>query len=53
MEKEVTLAEVLALATPGNPVINKTGNKIDFADGTTYAKDFFTKKYHKVKSTIL
>lgn len=34
-------------------VINNAGNKIEFSDGTTYAKDFRTGLYHKVKIFVL
>ena len=34
-------------------IISNAGNKIEFSDGTTYAKDFRTGLYHKVKNFIL
>jgi hypothetical protein len=49
----MTENEVLELATLENPIINKTGNKIEFKDGTTYAKDFRTGLYRKVKNYML
>lgn len=49
----MTENEVLQLATKENPVINNAGNKIEFKDGTTYAKDFRTGLYKKVKNYML
>ena len=49
----MTEEQVLELATPKNPVINNAGNKIEFKDGTTYARDFRTGLYHKVKIFVL
>ena len=34
-------------------VINDAGNKIEFSNGDTYAKDFQTGLYHKVKTFVL
>lgn len=44
--------EVLALATNANPVINATSNKIEFVDGTTYARESFG-FWRRVKSSVL
>lgn len=49
----MTENEVLSLETEENPIINKAGNKIEFKDGTTYAKDFRTGLYKKVKNYML
>ena len=49
----MTEEQVLELATAKNPVINNAGNKIEFKDGTTYARDFRTGLYHKVKIFVL
>ena len=49
----MTKDQVLELATAKNPVINNAGNKIEFKDGTTYAKDFRTGLYYKVKIFVL
>ena len=49
----MTRDEVLALATSENPVINNTGNKIEFADGTCYAISLPSNKFHKVKTYTL
>ncbi|HBO50051.1 MAG TPA: hypothetical protein DD619_04625 [Alphaproteobacteria bacterium] len=44
---------VLDMATETNPVINNAGNKIEFKDGVTFARDFRTNKYRKIKNFIL
>lgn len=49
----MTENEVLSLETEENPIINNAGNKIEFKDGTTYAKDFRTGLYRKVKNYML
>lgn len=49
----MTESQVLELATIENPVINNAGNKIEFKDGTTYAKDIFSGLYRKVKIFVL
>lgn len=49
----MTEDQVLELATAKNPVINNAGNKIEFKNGTTYAKDFRTGLYHKIKIFVL
>lgn len=48
----MTREEVLALASEDNPIVNATGNKIEFADGTTYARESFG-IYRKVKNYTL
>lgn len=45
----MTESEVMALATAENPVISNAGNKIEFKDGTCYAKRVPEMKYYKVK----
>ena len=49
----MTEKQVLELATATNPVINNAGNKIEFKDGTTYAKDSHTGLYRKVRIFVL
>lgn len=39
MNTRYTKAEVMAMVTGANPVINYTANRIEFADGTCYATD--------------
>lgn len=36
---------ILDMATAENPIINKTANKIEFKDGTKFAKDYRLNKY--------
>lgn len=50
MEKEKLIEEK---KTCGFHIINDAGNKIEFSDGTTYAKDFRTGLYRKVKNFVL
>lgn len=45
----MTKEEVYALATVENPIINDSGNKIEFANGDVYAKQSITNLYRKVK----
>lgn len=45
----MTREEVYALATIENPIINDSGNKIEFANGEVYAKQSITNLYCKVK----
>lgn len=45
----MTREEVLALATEENYVVNNTGNKIEFADGTCYAMRMPGHDWHRVK----
>lgn len=49
MKKE----DVIKLATTENPIINLTGNKIEFANGDVYAKDSATGLYYKAKIYVL
>lgn len=50
----MTKKEILALATKQNRVINVTPIKIEFEDGSVYAKSFLSKdEYHKVKAFTL
>lgn len=41
-QNEMTKNDVLALATTENPIINNSGNKIEFANGEVYAKQSIT-----------
>lgn len=50
---KVDEACVLDMETETNPVINNAGNKIEFKDGTTFAKDFSLNKYRRVKNFVL
>ena len=46
----MTKKEVLSLATEQNRVINVAPNKIEFEDGSVYAKNLISKdEYRKVK----
>lgn len=49
----MTREQVLALATDENPVINNTGNKIEFKDGTCYAIQMPYGTFRKVKCFTL
>lgn len=44
---------VLDMATKENPIINNAGNKIEFKNGTTFAKDFHTNKFRRVNNFML
>lgn len=44
---------VLNMASETNPIVNIAENKIEFKDGTTFARDFRTNKYHKVKNFMM
>lgn len=48
MERE----DVLKLATSENPVINCSGNKIEFANGDVYAKNWQSGLFYKVKCFV-
>lgn len=45
----MTKEEVYKLATVENPIINDSGNRIEFANGDVYAKRSITNLYRKVK----
>lgn len=49
----MTEQQVLALATFDNPIINRAGNKIEFANGDVFVKDSFTGLYRKAKIRLL
>lgn len=51
MSTDITKEEVYKLASINNPIINDNGNRIEFENGECYAKDTFTKLYHRVKVT--
>lgn len=50
MKKEDLIQEKQLL---GYYVVNDAGNKIEFSDGSTYAKDFRTGLYRQVKTFVL
>ena len=44
---------VLDMVTEKRRIINKAGNKIEFSDGTVYAKQSHTGLFRKVKTFVL
>lgn len=50
MEKEEIIKQK---KEQGINFVSDGGNKIEFSDGTTYARDFRTGEYRKVKTFIL
>lgn len=50
MKKEDLIKEK---TSQGLRIVNDAGNKIEFSDGSTYAKDFQTDLYFKVKTFVL
>ena len=49
----MTKEEVYKLATVENPIINDNGNRIEFANGDVYAKQYASCLYRRVKVFVL
>lgn len=45
--------DIIKMETAENPIINCTGNKIEFANGDVYAKNSIDGLYYKVKCFVL